>query len=812
MEICFFASVRVQNNVRSVLVHSIFRKSLWIPDHALDIGKISNLMATDADKIGKWTALLFQLSQWSWTFFSLPILVYFLYGLVGSAAFIGMTMIILGATTSRSLGLCLQHYTRIVQDCRDHRARLMSEMVRGIRTVKLQVWEPIWHERITEARNREMRAIVRVRILTSFNSLVGSVLSVMVPVTVFAWYTLVNKKALDAATAFTALAWISTLQWSVQSLPGIYNAVANLKPSIKRIDEFLTAPINGTRSRGPGRPLDLEALEGVEGMEGMEQEMSQMSQMSMSNGHTVHRHDTPRPWRAEPWLETGTRGAAPMAVVSRNAVEVSNATFGYRSGTDSGLFETCVLEKLNFQVKAGSFVMTAGAVGSGKSTLLASLACARPALHGFCETKGRRAYVPQKPFLLNGTVKENIVFGLPLDDERYNSALEMSALPDDLKTLTSGDATLVGESGVQLSGGQKARVALARAIYADADVVCLDDVLSAVDAHTARFIWQKCFIEGFLKMKKTVILVSHQIQYLSRPEVDSVIMLRDGKIWLQGPWAELAHSGDSFLSLVQAWEQEEDELEAEAVETTEKKSQASNIPISSHISHQVGLHECQDALSSVLAALDGRRIDPLLIRRVREAMSGQAELQTDLIREGAISWPDFKVYLKAFGSIAVISLMLVLMVFAAVSQIMATLWLAAWTSGKEANGFYARLPGCVSPTLLSPSARAPPMSPKSPTSPISPGKRIRRNAAVLGIPLDLRRGQASLPLPVRNILGDIICPMDLQGIYLDTSEQQPTYVMPMTSAGDTGRAVVATTATGTTGRAAPLQKVVRGGA
>lgn len=127
MEICFFASVRAQNNVRSVLVHAIFRKALWIPDHLLDLGKISNLMATDADKIGKWSALLFQLSQWSWTFFSLPILVYFLYGLVGSAAFIGMTMIILGATTSRSLGLCLQHYTRIVQDCRDVRARRGSQ-------------------------------------------------------------------------------------------------------------------------------------------------------------------------------------------------------------------------------------------------------------------------------------------------------------------------------------------------------------------------------------------------------------------------------------------------------------------------------------------------------------------------------------------------------------------------------------------------------------------------------------------------------------------------------------------------------------
>ena len=200
MEICFFASVRVQNNVRSVLVHSIFRKALWIPDHVLDVGKIANLMATDADKIGKWSGLLFQLSQWSWTICSLPVLIYFLYGLVGSAAFIGMTMIILGAATSRSLSLVLQRYTLKVQSFRDHRAQLMSEMLRGIRTVKLQVWEPIWHQRISEARRKEMKAIVKVRILQAFNSLIGSLLSVMVPVSVFAWYTLVSRKDLSAAT------------------------------------------------------------------------------------------------------------------------------------------------------------------------------------------------------------------------------------------------------------------------------------------------------------------------------------------------------------------------------------------------------------------------------------------------------------------------------------------------------------------------------------------------------------------------------------------------------------------------------------
>lgn len=191
-------------------------------------------------------------------------------------------------------------------------------------------------------------------------------------------------------------------------------------------------------------------------------------------------------------------------------------------------------------------------------------------------------------------------------------------------------------------------MALARAIYADADVICLDDVLSAVDAHTARFIWQKCFIEGFLKMKKTVILVSHQIQYLSRPEVDDVIMLRDGQIWLQGPWAKLAHSGDAFLSLVQAWEEEEEKAEAEGqaaqaepkTDGTSKVSEmADGMPLQMH---QVGLRECQDALSAILAAFDGRRIDPTLIERVRQAMNGEAE-QMDAVREGAISWPDFKV-------------------------------------------------------------------------------------------------------------------------------------------------------------------------
>lgn len=125
------------------------------------------------------------------------------------------------------------------------------------------------------------------------------------------------------------------------------------------------------------------------------------------------------------------------------------------------------------------------------------------------------------------------------------------------------------------------------------------------------------------------------------------------------------------------------------------------------------------------------------------------------------------------------------------------------TLSPQAN-MHARLPGCISPTLLSPMSRHSPISPKSPISPVSPGKRIRRNAAILGISLDLRSGQASLPLPVRSLLGDIIFPTDLQGIsYVGDGMEQPTYTVSTVRRGAAVNTLAAT---------APFRKVVWGGA
>lgn len=156
---------------------------------------------------------------------------------------------------------------------------------------------------------------------------------------------------------------------------------------------------------------------------------------------------------------------------------------------DAGIEEVEVLQGVDLELKRGRFLVICGEIGAGKSTLLACLSLALPLTDGDVQVKGSRAYASQKAFVMSGSIRENILFQLPFEPSKYRDALERSQLLTDLDLLPMYDMTMVGPEGVQLSGGQRARVALARVIYADADVVLLDDVMSALDAETGRAVW-----------------------------------------------------------------------------------------------------------------------------------------------------------------------------------------------------------------------------------------------------------------------------------------------------------------------------------
>ncbi|KAA6397284.1 MAG: putative ABC transporter C family member 5 [Streblomastix strix] len=184
------------------------------------------------------------------------------------------------------------------------------------------------------------------------------------------------------------------------------------------------------------------------------------------------------------------------------------------------------LQDINMKLKKGSLTMIIGGVGSGKSSLGSAIIGDIERQSGEIKSIGTIAYCPQTPWINNNTVQGNIIFGNQYDEQKYNEIVRICALEPDFQTLPAGDQTAIGEKGVNLSGGQKARIQLARAVYSDRDIYILDDPLSAVDAHVGRHLFEEC-IDGRLKMK-TRLLMTNQLQFLER--ADNIILIKGGRI------------------------------------------------------------------------------------------------------------------------------------------------------------------------------------------------------------------------------------------------------------------------------------------
>uniref|UniRef100_A0ACD6A9R0 Uncharacterized protein n=1 Tax=Avena sativa TaxID=4498 RepID=A0ACD6A9R0_AVESA len=206
------------------------------------------------------------------------------------------------------------------------------------------------------------------------------------------------------------------------------------------------------------------------------------------------------------------------------------------------------LKNINLVVKGGQKVAICGEVGSGKSTLLAAVLGEVPKTEGTIQVCGKVAYISQSAWIQTGTVQENILFGSPMDRQRYQDTLERCSLVKDLEMFPYGDCTQIGERGVNLSGGQKQRVQLARALYQNADIYLLDDPFSAVDAHTATSLFNEYVMSALAD--KTVLLVTHQVDFL--PVFDSILLMSDGEVIQSAHYQDLLGDCQEFKDLVNA--------------------------------------------------------------------------------------------------------------------------------------------------------------------------------------------------------------------------------------------------------------------
>lgn len=272
-----------------------------------------------------------------------------------------------------------------------------------------------------------------------------------------------------------------------------------------------------------------------------------------------------------------------------NAVSVSDATFSWESGFDPKdkvakmkIPET--LSNVNLTFKKNSLVAVVGSVGSGKSSLLYSLLGDMQKQFGRVNISSdmKLAYVPQQAWIQNSTVRENILFGLPFNKEKYDKVIRACALKEDLKMLTGGDQTEIGEKGINLSGGQKQRVSIARACYSDSNLFLFDDPLSAgklpketlfsgcntplfsVDSHVGKHIFDEVLSHesGILK-GSTRILVTNALYML--PFVDQVILLKSGTVDSVGTYKELMNKNSYFHELITNYTNSNKEEESENV-------------------------------------------------------------------------------------------------------------------------------------------------------------------------------------------------------------------------------------------------------
>ena len=236
---------------------------------------------------------------------------------------------------------------------------------------------------------------------------------------------------------------------------------------------------------------------------------------------------------------------------SRFNVKGSIVLVNYSAKWTSAL-ESEALSGVNINIKPGQLTVVIGSVGAGKTCLLWSLLGELCATKGSINMNGVISYASQEPWCFNGTVKQNILLTDEVEATSYHRVIEVCSLRRDLQLFPRGDETLIGEKGYTLSGGQKARVNLARAVYREADYYLMDDPLSAVDPKVASHIFNQC-IKGYLK-EKTVILVTHQLQFISK--ADCIIYLQNGRVNACGSYEELTSSSSDFKDFVDSRKKE----------------------------------------------------------------------------------------------------------------------------------------------------------------------------------------------------------------------------------------------------------------
>lgn len=568
-----------------------------------NLGAIINLMAVDAFKVSEVCAYVH-------AFFGatcmIIVSIYLLWFLMGWSALVGAFSIIAMSPLNFKLSTKLGDLQKQMLGVTDRRIQKLNETFQSIRIIKFFAWESKFEEQILNIRDEELQFLKKRSVVWSILIILWCILPTIVTVVSFGCYIFIDGKQLTIPVAFTALSLFNLLRNPLDQISDMLSFAIQSKVSLDRITDFLK-----------------------------EEETTKYEQLT-------HVKNTGR-------------------------IGFTDASFSWDSTSETDF----KLRDLNVDFKVGKLNVIIGPTGSGKTSLLMALLgemeLAKGEVHlpGFLPREdldiGRDgytdsvAYCSQAAWLLNDTIRNNIIFGSPFNRDRYNKVVNACGLSRDFEILKAGDQTEIGEKGIALSGGQKQRVSLARALYSNARHLLLDDCLSAVDSHTALHIYENC-ITGPLTKKRTVVLVSHNVA-LTIKSAEFVVVLDNGRIKHSGTPEQLLDNG------------------ALGDDVMVKSSIQSRATSSANLADQAKNNELvHDKVKTILAGVAIENPEDEELENLKMGKLVEEEQKSD----GVVSFEVYKWLFKMFGGWTVIAFMVILFFCSNAINFSQSWWVRNW--------------------------------------------------------------------------------------------------------------------------------------
>ncbi|GJJ73138.1 hypothetical protein EMPS_05496 [Entomortierella parvispora] len=701
--ICYNSSLKA----RGVFVSLIYRKALKLSstNKQEGMGSIVNHMSADVDKV----VAFFNILHLSWSsIVEVIVTMALLWSQVRYALFASVGVIVVIMAIS---GVCYPQvgkYQKSMMKASDHRMKLIAELVNYIKSIKLYAWEPYFLKKIVDIRVLQLD---QLRLFYSWITVLSTFLNSVGPFCTFATlavYTAIanSEGTLNIQRIFTTITLINMLEDPVSMINQSLSAIVSGTVAYRRLSVFLNS--EEIDADNVERNMDVESSEFAYVIENgtfgwytpeaiqsaLDKKEKEDQAKAKADAAAAKKNKKTNSTKKDETAFEDIRGEK-----SEIESSISTTLNLQEEKTDSEVTTTTeetrdsmgpVLHDIQLKIRRGAMTAVVGRVGEGKSSLVGALLGEMHRYSGTVHAYGSVAYVAQSAWILNDTVRNNILFGKEYDRERYLKTIRACALIPDLKMLVDSDRTVIGEKGINLSGGQKQRISIARAVYADADVYIFDDPLSAVDAHVDHHIFEQAMCT--ILANKSRILVTNGVSHLQ--DVDQIVVIKAGKISQNGVYDDLIQDidGDLFRLIQESKvatskeksEDEEKDSDSDSLVTSDDESTENEASGSDE--KQVGSSEVTSGKSAERPVFKRSKSSKVKVKEDDLVIEDSDEVNQEIEAEGRVGWSVYKFYLSTVGITGVISFLIVCILFLGVN-IATLIWLQLWGKDNERVNF-----------------------------------------------------------------------------------------------------------------------------